>query len=276
MAPTRFILTAGVATLLGFAVVFVLARRLRNYGIVDVAWSMGFAPVIIAAALLGNGWPPRRWAFATLMALWSVRLGIFLAMRVARLHPTEDPRYVRLRQAWSPHADGRMLWFYEAQALLLVGLIAPFILVMRNTAAAWSALELMGAAIVLLALLGESWADWQLSRFKRDPQNAGRICAAGLWRYSRHPNYFFEWLTWVGFAVFAGATPHGWVAAACPAAMLYFLLRVTGIRYTEEQLLISKGEAYRAYQRRTSAFFPWPPRRPALSARANRPPLSSP
>lgn len=100
-------------------------------------------------------------------------------------------------------------------------------------------------------------ADRQLARFRADPANKGKVCQAGLWNYSRHPNYFFEWLVWVGYAVFALGSPWGWLGLIAPALMLHFLLNVTGIPMTEELSLKSKGDAYRAYQRTTSAFVPW-------------------
>jgi steroid 5-alpha reductase family enzyme len=131
----------------------------------------------------------------------------------------------------------------------------------QNPAAAIRPLEWLGLAIWIAGLAGESVADRQLARFKADAQNRGRVCEAGLWRYSRHPNYFFEWTIWVAYATFALASPPwGYAALAMPALMLHFLFNVTGVRATEAQALRSKGEAYREYQRRTSAFVPLPRR----------------
>jgi steroid 5-alpha reductase family enzyme len=117
--------------------------------------------------------------------------------------------------------------------------------------------ELAGLALWAVALAGESVADAQLARFKRDPANRGQVCRTGLWGRSRHPNYFFEWLLWCAFALMATGTPWGWVSWSAPALMLYFLLRVTGIPLTEKQAVASKGDAYRTYQREVSAFVPW-------------------
>jgi steroid 5-alpha reductase family enzyme len=108
-----------------------------------------------------------------------------------------------------------------------------------------------------MSLSGEALADRQLESFKRDPQNRGRVCDVGLWRYSRHPNYFFEWLIWLSYALYASTSPAGWAAWIAPALILYFLLRVTGIPATEAQALRSRGDAYRRYQARTSPFVPW-------------------
>jgi steroid 5-alpha reductase family enzyme len=96
-----------------------------------------------------------------------------------------------------------------------------------------------------------------LNAFKNDPTNKGKVCRVGLWNYSRHPNYFFEWLIWMAYLIFALASDGGWIAVFAPAIMLYLLLRVTGIPLTEENAIKSKGDLYREYQRTTSAFVPW-------------------
>jgi steroid 5-alpha reductase family enzyme len=153
-----------------------------------------------------------------------------------------------------------MFQFFQFQAVLLVALSVPFLLAARNPAPELRPVEYIAAGLWFLALLGETLADSQLAAFKRSPANRGRVCDAGFWRWTRHPNYFCEWMVWVAFALFALASPWGWIALYCPALMLFFLLKITGIKYTEDQLLRSKGEAYRAYQQRTSAFIPWPPR----------------
>jgi steroid 5-alpha reductase family enzyme len=123
-----------------------------------------------------------------------------------------------------------------------------------------SVFEWLGAIVWLVALAGESIADSQLKSFKSRPVNKGKVCQIGLWRYSRHPNYFFEWLIWVAYFVFALASPFGSLSILCPLLMLYFLFKVTGIPATEEQAIRSKGEAYCNYQRSTSVFVPWFPK----------------
>lgn len=135
------------------------------------------------------------------------------------------------------------------QAASVVLLAAAFLLASLNPSPVLHPLEYAGAALWLLALSGEALADAQLAAFKKNPANKGQVCAVGLWRYSRHPNYFFEWLVWVSFFVFALASPCGWLAIVGPASILYLLLRVTGIPMTEEQSLRSRGDAYRRYQK---------------------------
>jgi steroid 5-alpha reductase family enzyme len=203
--------------------------------------------------------------------LWSLRLGGYLARRVLSHLHTEDGRYQQLRRDWGANVDAKMFQFFQFQALLLVTLSVPFLLAACNPAPGLRPLEIVAAGLWLVALLGEALGDAQLAAFKRDLANRGRVCDAGLWHWSRHPNYFCEWLVWVAFALFALASPWGWIALYCPALMLFFLLKVTGIKYTEDQLLRSKGDAYRRYQERTSAFIPWPPK---LEAGDQRPEAS--
>lgn len=265
MSPWILLLITLVSALTGFAVLFLVARRIDNFGIVDIAWSAGFAPVAIFYGCLAGGDPVRRGLITTMAALWSLRLGFYLGRRVLGHHPVEDGRYQQLRRDWSAHFTGKMFLFFQFQGLLLVALSGPFLLAASNPDRRLHGVEWAGLALWLVALAGETLADAQLAAFKRDPGNRGRVCDRGLWRYSRHPNYFFEWLIWVSFALFALASPWGWLAVGCPALMLYFLLKVTGLGYTESQLLRSKGEAFRDYQRRTSAFIPWFPKKPAAS-----------
>ncbi len=255
---------AGIATgilCLVFIPVYLVSRRLNNYGFVDVAWSYAFTLAAFIYGFAGSGTQPRRFVLTALVSLWSLRLGTHLYVRVRGHHPVEDGRYQQLRRDWQDNLGPKMFGFFQLQAVSVVVLSTPFLLAMSNSTPTFHGLEIAGLAVWLTGLTGEATADAQLTRFKRAPENRGKVCAAGLWRYSRHPNYFFEWLIWVGYALIAVAAPWGWLGLISPAIILYLLLRVTGIPLTEEQSVRSKGDAYRAYQRTTSAFVPWFPRR---------------
>jgi steroid 5-alpha reductase family enzyme len=254
---------------LGFAiglmfVVWLTALRLHNLGLVDIAWSIGFLPLAVGFALLTHGDPVRRGLVAGLAGLWSVRLATHIGARVLKHHPQEDVRYEKLRADWGAKLRWKTFWFFQFQAVLLAALSAVLLVPCLNPKPGITAREWAGVALWLVALAGETLADRQLKRFKSHPGHRGQICRAGLWNYSRHPNYFFEWLVWVGFFVFAWDSPGGCYTVLCPGLMLFFLLRVTGIPLTEELSLKSKGDAYREYQRTTSAFVPWFKRRTAL------------
>lgn len=256
---TQILVAAGALSVL-FAGLFLLARRLDNHGIVDVAWSHAFGLLAVFYAISGSGWTPRRWTIAALVLVWSTRLGLHLWRRVASHHPREDGRYLEMRQRWGASFPSRMFWFFQLQALSVVLLGLPFLLSARHATPQFHLLELLAAALWLGALAGEAVSDAQLRAFKREHASEGRVCDRGLWRYSRHPNYFFEWLVWVAYALFALAAPAGWLGLLAPAGILFLLLRVTGVPPTEAQALRSKGDAYRRYQQTTSAFFPWRPR----------------
>jgi steroid 5-alpha reductase family enzyme len=154
-----------------------------------------------------------------------------------------------------------MATFFQQQAASVVVLGVPFLLIATNPRPGLAPLEWAALALWCVAVLGEALADAQLAAFKRAPGSRGQVCRRGLWRYSRHPNYFFEWLIWMSYGLFALAAPWGWLGLIAPAAILYLLLRVTGIPLTEQQTVLSKGAAYVRYQKSTNAFFPWPPRR---------------
>lgn len=248
------------ALMVAMALVWVAARRVNNAGWVDVAWSYAFVLVGVLVVWLGSAPPARSLLLLVMIGIWSLRLGTHLALRVGRHHPQEDSRYAALRGQFPKRPWLMFFGFFQVQAVLVVILSTPFFIAASNPAPELSAWELVGAALWLLALLGESLADAQLAAFRKDPANAGCVCDHGLWRISRHPNYFCEWLVWVAFAVFALGSPGGCAGLLSPALMLYLLTQVTGIPPAEAASLQSRGAAYRAYQQRTSPFFPWLPK----------------
>ena len=255
---------ATTATLAMFAIAFGFARRIDNYSIVDVVWSYAFGMITLWYAAALPGWLPRRLAIVVAVLLWSVRLGTHLAVRVRAHHPAEDGRYVTMRREWGAHLLPRMFRFYQIQGLSVVILAMPFLVVCANVRSGFSPVEVIGLLVFAIGVAGEAIADAQLARFKRDAANRGRVCDVGLWRYSRHPNYFFEWTIWVGFWLIAcGAGPWGIATVVSPLIIVYLLLRVTGVPLSEAQSLQSRGEAYRRYQRTTSVFVPLPRRDPA-------------
>lgn len=260
MSPVElFLVGLGFSSLL-MVVVWWIAVRIRNAGIVDIAWALGFAPLALLYRVFGDGEPTRQNLITLMVVIWSFRLGVHLWKRVMGHHPEEDGRYRELRLAVAGHENFFFFWFFQAQALLLAVLSIPFLLSNFDTHVQLGFFDLLGFVVWLVAICGESLADRQLSAFKSLAANKGEVCREGLWRYSRHPNYFFEWLIWVSLFLFALPAPWGWTTLFAPALMLFFLLRVTGIPYTEQQSLRSRGDAYREYQRSTSSFVPWFPK----------------
>ncbi len=238
------------------ASLWTIQLRTRNAGIVDVGWAVLVGALALLACVVEDGWVPRRLAVAAIMGCWGARLGVHL-LRDRVLDKPEDGRYAELRARWGVAADSRFFWFFQLQALAAVFFALPAFLSARGAVTSFSMLELAALLVWVLAFAGEIVADRQLAAFRADPSHRGRTCRSGLWRFSRHPNYFFEWLMWVAYALFAIDAPGGLAALACPVLMLYLLFRVTGIPATEAQALRSRGEDYRRYQRTTSMFFPW-------------------
>jgi len=232
---------------------------LKNAAIVDAGWAGGLALLGVIYAAIGGGYPLRSGLIALMAALWGLRLAIYLLFTRVLGHP-EEGRYVQLRRDWGGNMPLKFLLFFEFQALLCIFLSVPFLLAATNPEPHLSPFEYAAAVLWLAAWISEFVADSQLHSFKSNPVNRGATCRVGLWKYSRHPNYFFEWLIWVAFAIYALGSAHGYLALSAPALMLFFLFRVTGIPATEAQALRSKGEDYRQYQRTTSVFVPWFPR----------------
>lgn len=252
--------------LVGLAVVlpimfglWILHLRLRNAAVVDVGWAFSLGVLAVLAGVLGSGDPGRRVLVALVGGVWSVRLTGHLVRRVAA--EPEDPRYAELRARWGGgDLRLRFLAFFLFQGVLDVVLALPFFLAAIDPAPGVHWLTWTGVALAALSVAGEGIADAQLRRFRADPANRGRVCRVGLWGWSRHPNYFFDWLIWCAFMLLALASPWGWLSVAGPILMLYFLTRVTGIPATESHALRSRGAEYARYQRDVSAFVPWPPR----------------
>ena len=229
---------------------------MRNASIVDIGWAAGLGILGVGYAVLGGTFGVRAALIGTMSGVWGLRLALHLFRRI--VGHEEEGRYQELRRSWKTNLGFKFLLFFELQALTCIVLSIPFLAAAVNPEPRVSGLEWTAAALWLISICGEAIADAQLAVFRSDPAMKGRTCQRGLWHYSRHPNYFFEWMIWVSFAVFATASPYGYIGWISPALILYFLLRVTGIPATEAQALRSRGEEYREYQRTTSAFVPLP------------------
>lgn len=240
-------------------------KRRANAGIVDVLWASGLGGSAVLLALLGEGatWP--RVLLGLLGGIWGLRLAWHLWRRV-RSEP-EDGRYRHLRGHWGGH-QGKFLGFFQLQALLVVLFALPFLAVAQNPATEPKWL-LLGVLVWGGSVTGEAIADRQLAAFRANLANRGRTCRDGLWRYSRHPNYFFEWLHWFAYVALAVGSPIAWLAWAGPVVMFVFLRWISGVPYTEAQALRTRGDDYRDYQRTTPMLFPWFPK-PSANLRPKR------
>jgi steroid 5-alpha reductase family enzyme len=257
--PLHWILVGWLFSVALMLVLWVVQQVKRDAGVVDVGWCMGIGCLAIYYATVADGWGPRRWVVATLAATWAFRLALYILLNRV-IGREEDGRYRRLRRHWGAEAGFYFFLFFESQTLLVVFFSLPILILARNPTDAFSAWEGAGVGLWIIANVGEMAADRELARFRSDPASRAKVCREGLWRYSRHPNYFFEWLHWWAYVLMGIAAPYGGLTLLGPTAMLFFLLKVTGIPHTEAQALASRGEDYRQYQRTTSAFIPWFPR----------------
>ena len=232
-------------------------QHTRNAGIVDVAWSFGVGAAAVLVAATGSGAPLPRLLLAVLGGAWGLRLGLHLWHRVSG--EAEDGRYAQLRKRWG-NAPAKWLAMFQFQAVLIALFALPFLAVAANPVPEWYAWFVAGIATWLLCVGGEALADRQLARFRANPANRGKTCRDGLWRYSRHPNYFFEWLHWFAYVLLAVGSPLHWLAWSGPVVMYVFLRWVSGIPWTEQQALRTRGEDYARYQRTTPMLIPWFPK----------------
>ncbi len=247
---------------LAMALAWAVARKPGKSGWTDTIWSYATGAGGVIAALGAGGPLHRRLLVAAMIGAWSLRLGTHILKRT--LKGIDDPRYAALREEWGAAWERRLFRFLQVQAL------AAFLLVLAVLAAgsnpsrfpAWS--DYLALVIFAAAMAGETISDRQLRRFAAVPANRGRVMDQGLWAWSRHPNYFFEWLLWWAFVLVAigpdFALGWRWIAAIGPALMYWLLVHASGIPPTEAHMLRSRGDAFRRYQRRVNAFFPGPRR----------------
>lgn len=255
LAMSELILLGTVSAAL--TVLYLFSKLIKNAGIVDVFWAASFGVISLVFAATCPGLLERKLVLLIAVLPWSMRMTIHLLVRVLKEHPHEDKRYSSLREQWGQRADLMMYLVFLFQGVLITILAPPFFLIAAGTNHGIGAAENLGASICVIGTIGEAIADEQLRKFKNNPDNQGKVCSYGLWNYSRHPNYFFEFLVWVGIYVIAASSPFGVFTVYCPLLMLYLLTQMTGIKISEEQSLKSRGEEYRRYQQTTSPFFPW-------------------
>ncbi len=272
VGPAGAIVGLALCLALTMTVAWLVALRSGRSGWIDAIWSFATGVFGAAAALFvfdGSEVSTRQMLVALLALLWSLRLGLHIAARTAR--GGDDPRYRQLREEWGTAFPVRLFWFLQIQALAALVLVLSIAIAAHNPAPGLRALDAIGIAVLIAAVAGEAVADRQLSAFRSDPANEGRVCDVGLWGMSRHPNYFFEWLGWCAYALIAidatGSYPWGWLALAGPLLMYWLLVHASGIPPLEAHMLRSRGEVFRKYQQRVNAFWPGPQSGPGVAVR---------
>lgn len=251
---------AAAATAMSFA--WLIVRRTGDGGWTDVVWAFSVGLIGAGAAMwpAPDAAPARQGLVALLIAFWALRLGGYLTLRTARAS-VPDPRYEDFRKRWGG-------WGLKAWSFLMVQAATVLVLVISVRAAAvrpGSALDWrdgVAGLIVVMAVAGETLADRQMAAFRRDPSNRGKVADTGLWAWSRHPNYFFEWAVWLAWPVMAldPGDVFSWPSLLAPTLMWWLLNHVSGVPMLENQMLKSRPAAYRDYQSRVSRFLPLPPK----------------
>jgi steroid 5-alpha reductase family enzyme len=240
---------------------WLIQQRTGNSGWVDTTWTFGVG-LTGAVSALTAGVEVRQLLVAAFALVWALRLGLHIARRSARA--ADDPRYAAMIKEWGAAAPRRMFRFLQIQALAGIPLVMSMFVAAGRPGAGLNIGDAAAILIMTIAIFGEGLADRQLEMFQANTGNRGAVNDRGLWRWSRHPNYFFEFVGWLAYPLIAidlsGQYPWGWLALAGPACMYWLLVHVSGIPPLEEHMLRSRGDAFRAYQRRTNAFFPGPPR----------------
>ena len=247
--------------LAALTLVWLLSLKLRDASVADVCWGLGFVLVTWLYCLRAPALTARSWLVAVLITLWGLRLSLHIYRR--NRGKAEDARYRAMRASQGPAfwwrslftvfwLQGAILWFVALPLLVAVHATRP---------ATLTGVDGLGVVLFALGFGFEVVGDHQLDRFKANPANLGRVLDRGLWRYTRHPNYFGDATLWWGLYAIAGATPGGWLTVLSPALMTFLLMRVSGVTLLEDSLKASKP-GYHAYISRTPPFVPWLPRAP--------------
>lgn len=256
---------AGLALAIIMTAAWRMQRRTGNSGWIDVFWSFGVGAVAVIASLFpigGSPWPQgRQLLVAGLVGFWSMRLGGHILFRTRKVD--DDPRYRHLIEQWGADAASKLFWQLQSQAAVGLILVASIVFAARNPAPLLQWQDVAALLVFLAGAVGEAVADDQMRRFKQVSANRGKICDTGLWRWSRHPNYFSEWLCWLAYPLLAvdvsGRYTAGYLSMLAPICMYWVLVHVSGIPPLESHLMRTRGALFIEYRKRTSAFFPWPP-----------------
>jgi steroid 5-alpha reductase family enzyme len=253
-----FVVAAASAIFIYLTALFLVALLKKDNSIVDIGWGPGFILAALVTFFLRPGFETRHILISVLVTAWGVRLATHIYLR--NRGRGEDYRYAKWRQDWGRWFIPRsFLQIFMLQGIFLLLISSPIVLVNRSETKGLTPLDLLGGLLWLTGFLFEAVGDYQLKEFKQKPESRGRIMTAGLWKFTRHPNYFGEAALWWGIFLIASSVPGGWASIISPLTIGFLLLKVSGVTMLEKKY--AGNEEFADYARRTSSFFPWFPKK---------------
>jgi len=254
----NFLLYSALATFLYMIIIFTIAQIKKDNSIVDIAWGPGFILVSILTFYINQKFIFRQILVCALVVIWGTRLAVHIAVR--NRERGEDYRYAKWRKDWGKWFFLRSFFqIFMLQGVILLVIVYPIVLINHASGSGIRILDIIGALVWLTGFSFEAIGDYQLLKFKNQPENKGKIITHGLWKYTRHPNYFGETLIWWGIFLIALSVKFGWTAVISPLLITFLLLRVSGIAMLEKKYAGNKD--FEDYAKRTSPFIPWFPKK---------------
>ena len=254
----NFILYSALAIFLYMIIVFTIAQIKKDNSIVDSAWGPGFILVSVLTLFINQNFMFPQILVCVLVVLWGTRLALHITVR--KRGRGEDFRYAQWRRDWGKWFFLRSLFqIFMLQGFILLVIAYPIILINHSSTGGIKVLDIIGVLLWLIGFFFEATGDYQLLKFKRRPENKGKIITQGLWKYTRHPNYFGETLIWWGFFLIALSVRNGWTAIISPLLITFLLLRVSGVTMLEKKYAGNKD--FEDYAKRASPFIPWFPKK---------------
>ena len=237
-----------------FVALWILQVKSKDAGWVDIGWTVGLGSLVIYLGITSEGLLTRRIIASLLIGIWAIRLASFI-IKDRLFKDQEDSRYQNLRRHWGEKANFKFFFFFTFQSLLVLLFSLPFLPIFNNTTPL-SIIDFIGIFLWVIAFTGEAISDKQLRDFKKLPENKFEVCRVGFWGYSRHPNYFFEWLQWIAYVFLSVGSNEFYLSLIGPIFMYFFLIKISGVYWVELQAIRKRGDVYKKYQQEVPMFFP--------------------
>jgi steroid 5-alpha reductase family enzyme len=254
----NYFLISGSIIFIYFNLWFIISLIKKRNDVADVAWGLGFVVLAWVSLLMSNNFQLRTWLVTLLVSVWGIRLFWHIYSRNKK--KSEDPRYAKWRRDWGKWFLLRSYFqIYILQGTLLFLIALPILFINKNSTSTINSLDFLGLIIWIIGFYFEVLGDAQLRNFIKNPANKGKIITSGLWKYSRHPNYFGEVLLWWGIWLIAFSLPNGWFTVIGPITITFLILKVSGVPMLEKQL--EKKPGFAEYRKKVSIFLPLPPKK---------------